>query len=68
MTDCDFILNKRMCPIEKTADVGFKTPLAADSRREFKNIEFLGKQRPGVDGMIALPLLHHKFRENNCVF
>ena len=29
--------------------------LAADFKREYKNIEFLWKQRPGVGGMIALP-------------
>ena len=33
----------------------FKTALAADFKEEFKNIEFLWKQRPGVGGMIALP-------------
>ena len=38
-----------------TADVSFKTALAADFKREYKNIEFLWKQRPGVGGMIALP-------------
>ena len=32
-----------------------KTALAADFKREYKNIEFLLKQRPGVGGMIALP-------------
>ena len=38
-----------------TADVSFKTALAADFKREYKNIEFLWKQRPGVGGMISLP-------------
>ena len=51
----DFILTERTCAIAITADVGFKTALAADFKREFKNIEFLWKQRPGVGGMIALP-------------
>ena len=35
-------------------DVSFKTALAADFKREYENIEFLWKQRPGVGGMIAL--------------
>ena len=50
ITDNDFILT-----IAITAEVSFKTALAADFKREYKNIEFLWKQRPGVRGMIALP-------------
>ena len=38
-----------------TADVSFKTALVADFKREYKNIEFLRKQRHDVGGMIALP-------------
>ena len=37
-------------------------------QKEYKNIEFLWKQRPGVGGMIALPLLRHKYRENTWIF
>ena len=55
ITDSDFILPERTCAIAITADVSFKTALAADFKREYKNIEFLWKQRPGVGGMIALP-------------
>ena len=33
----------------------FKTALAAGFKREYKNVEFLWKQMPGVGGMIALP-------------
>ena len=55
ITDSDFILTERTCAIAITADVNFKTALAADFKREYKNIEFLWKQRPGVGGMIALP-------------
>ena len=55
ITDSDFILTERTCAIAITADVSFKTALAADFKREYKNIEFLWKQRPGVGGMIALP-------------
>ena len=53
--DSDFILTEHTCAIAITADVSFKTALAADFKREYKNIEFLWKQRPGVGGMIALP-------------
>ena len=55
ITDSDFILTERTCAIAITADVSFKTALAADFKREYKNIEFLWKQRPGVGRMIALP-------------
>ena len=55
VTDSNFILTERTCAIAITADVSFKTALAADFKREYKNIEFLWKQRLGVGGMIALP-------------
>ena len=55
ITDSNFILTERTCAIAITADVSFKTALAADFKREYKNIEFLCKQSPGVRGMIALP-------------
>ena len=51
----DFILTERTCAIAITTDVSFKIALAADFKREYKNLEFLRKQRPGVGGMIALP-------------
>ena len=35
--------------------MSFKTALAADFKREYKNIEFLWKQRPGIGGVAALP-------------
>ena len=46
---------ERKCAIAITADVSFKTALAADFKREYENIEFLWKQTPGVGGMIRLP-------------
>ena len=55
VTDSDFILTERPCAIAIIADVSLKTALAVDFQREYKNIEFLWKQRPGVGGMIALP-------------
>ena len=55
LTDSDFILTNRTCAIANTADMSFRTALAADFQREFKNIEFLWKQRPGIGGVAALP-------------
>ena len=48
LTDSDFILTNRTCAIAITADMSFRTALAADFKREYKNIEFLWKQRPGI--------------------
>ena len=55
VTASDFILTKLMCAIVITADKRFKTALAANFKRYYKNFEFSSKQRPGVEGMIALP-------------
>ena len=55
LTDSDFILTNRTCAIAITADMSFRTALAADFKREYKNIELLWKQRPGVGGVAALP-------------
>ena len=55
LTDSDFILTNRTCAIAITADMSFRTALAADFMREYKNIEFPWKQRPGVGGVAALP-------------
>ena len=41
LTDSDFILTNRTCAIVITADMSFKTALAADFKREYKSIEFL---------------------------
>ena len=43
ITDSDFILTEHTSAIAITADVSFKTALAADFKREYKNIEFLWK-------------------------
>ena len=45
LTYSNFILTSRTCAIAITADMSFKTALAADFKREYKNIEFLWKQR-----------------------
>ena len=55
LTDSDFILTDRTCAIAITADMSFRTALAADFKREYKNVEFLWKQRPGIGGVAALP-------------
>ena len=55
LTDSDFILTNRTCAIAITADMSFRTALAADFKREYRNVEFLWKQRPGVGGVAALP-------------
>ena len=55
LTDSDFILTNRTCAIAITADMSFRTALAADFKREYKNIELLWKQRPGIEGVAALP-------------
>ena len=44
LTDSDFILTNRSCAIAITADMSFRAALAADFKREDKNIEFLSKQ------------------------
>ena len=53
LTDSDFILTNRTCAI--TADMSFKTALAAYFKREYKNIEFLWKQKPEIGGVAASP-------------
>ena len=55
LTDSDFILTNRTCAIAITADMSFRTALAADFKREYGNIEFLWKQRLGIGGVAALP-------------
>ena len=55
LTDSNFIRTDRTCAIAITANMSFKTALAADFKREYKNIEFLWKQRPGTGGVRALP-------------
>ena len=55
LTDSDFILTNRTCAVAITADMSFRTALAADFKREYKNIELVWKQRPGIGGVAALP-------------
>ena len=55
LTDSDFILTNGTCAIAITADMSFRTALAADFKREYKKIEVLWKQKPGIGGVLALP-------------
>ena len=55
LTDSEFILTNRICAIAITVEMSFRTALAADFKREYKNIEFLWKQRPGIGGVVASP-------------
>ena len=68
LTDSDFILTNRTCAIAITADMSFRTALAADFKREYKNIEFLWKQRPGIGDVAALPRAASQIPENTYVF
>ena len=55
ITDSDFILSDRTSAICITADMSFKSRLEADFKREYQNLEFLFRQRPGLGRMAALP-------------
>ena len=54
ITDSDFILSDRTSAICKTADESFNKRLEADFKREYQNVEFLFRQRPGLGGIAAL--------------
>ena len=55
ITDSDFILSDRTSALCITADMSFRSRLEADFTREYQNVEFLFRQRPGLGGMAALP-------------
>ena len=55
VTDSDFILSDRTSAIGITADMSFNTRLEADFKREYQNVDFLFRQKPGLGGMAALP-------------
>ena len=48
------MLTNRICAIAITADMSFRIALAADFNREYKILEFLWKQKPGIGGVAAL--------------
>ena len=66
ITDSDFILSEGTSAICVTADMSFKSRLEADFKREYQNVEFLFRQRPGLGGMAALPPSVDKSRANTC--
>ena len=68
LKDSDFILTSRTCAIAITVDMSFRTALAADFKRENKNVEFLWKQRPGVEGVAALPPVASQIPGKNLSF
>ena len=55
ITDSDFILSDSTSAICIIADMSFRSRLEADFRREYQNVEFLFRQRPGLGEMAALP-------------
>ena len=55
IADSDFILSDMTSAICITADMSFKSRMEADFKREYQNVEFLFRQRPGLGGMAALP-------------
>ena len=55
ITNREFILSDRTSANCITADLTFKSRLEADFKREYQNVEFLFRQRPGLGGMAALP-------------
>ena len=46
----------------------FRTASAADFKREYKNIEFLWKRRPGIGGVSALPPAVSQIPEKHLCF
>ena len=47
ITDSDFILSDKTSAIWITAGMSFNTRVEADFKKEYQNVEFLFKQRPG---------------------
>ena len=68
ITDSDFILSDRTSAICITADMSFKSRLDTDFKREYQNVEFLFRQRPGLGGMAALPPSVEHSRANTYAF
>ena len=55
ITDSNFILSNRTSAICITPIMSFKSRLETEFKREYQNVEFLFRQRPGLGGMAALP-------------
>ena len=68
ITHSIFILSDRTSAIRITADMSFKLRLEADIKREYQNVEFLFRQRPGGEEWLRFPHQWHKSRANTCAF
>ena len=68
ITDNDFILSDRTSAICITADMSFSKTLEAAFKREYHNVEFLFRQRPGLEEWLRFLLQFHKFLVNTCAF
>ena len=55
ITDSDFNSSDKTGAICITPDMSFKSRLEAEFKREYQNVDFLFRQRPGLGGMAALP-------------
>ena len=55
ITDSKFVWSDRTSAICITADMSFNTRLEADFKRDYQNVQFLFRQRPGLGGMAGLP-------------
>ena len=55
LKDSDFTLANRTWAIVITAEMSFRTALAADFERKYRNKDFLWMQGPGIGGVSALP-------------
>ena len=49
------MLSDKTSAICITADMSFKTRIETDFKREYQNVAFLFRHRPGLGGMAALP-------------
>ena len=66
ITDSDFSLSERTSAICITADMSFKSRLEAEFKREYQNVEFPFRQRPGLRGMAEFPQVSQVPGKNLC--
>ena len=53
ITESDFTLSDRICAICITLDMSINTRLESGFKKEYQNVEFLFRQRPGLVGTVA---------------
>ena len=68
LTDSDFVLTDRTCAIAITADMKIRTIIAGDFRREYKNVKFSCRQKPGLGGLALLPQTASQIPRNYLCF